>query len=302
MQTMMTMMMLLSILLIVAVSATPAIVWKNSSSSPVVHRSSDIKSEVFFAEALSNGEQSDSAVNAVVFLLGRGQGGTESLSAWASQGLLSNISVKQSDASSVHHHVSGIKSVASVASACAKFGYNTRIVELDEYITILSQMTGDSEVELSGNQILKSNVLIVDVDASIDPKKLDSAVANSIDNKAVTSVVLSGVRSLEEVGQERMTQEYRRLEIMEKAGRGMKTSVGHRRLEEAEVDDAANQAQNESVDLSGIYYVSLTPNILAGILFFVLFTMITYIGVGCMGMIAGQDVFVSKMPAIGREA
>ena len=54
--------------------------------------------------------------------------------------------------------------------------------------------------------------------------------------------------------------------------------------------------------MSGVYYVLMTPNILAGILFLLLFTLIAMIGLNCMGAIAGQDVFVSKMPTVGREA
>ena len=54
--------------------------------------------------------------------------------------------------------------------------------------------------------------------------------------------------------------------------------------------------------MTGVYYVAMTPNILAGLLFGLLFVVITYIGVTCMGAIQGQDVFVSKMPSVGREA
>jgi hypothetical protein len=63
-----------------------------------------------------------------------------------------------------------------------------------------------------------------------------------------------------------------------------------------------NDANGNNSDLSGVYYVAMTPNILAGILFMGLFTMITWIGISCMGAISGQEVFVSKMPSVGREA
>jgi len=71
--------------------------------------------------------------------------------------------------------------------------------------------------------------------------------------------------------------------------------------EEGDGDDAANQDNNNG-DMSGVYYVSMTPNILAGLLFGLLFIVVTWIGVSCMGAISGQDVYVSKMPTIGREA
>jgi hypothetical protein len=91
----------------------------------------------------------------------------------------------------------------------------------------------------------------------------------------------------------------------------MKTSGknNRRRLEDQDGDGdnqnnngQNNQNNNGGDDMTGVYYVSMTPNILAGILFTLLFTVTTYIGVTCMGMIAGQDVYVKKMPAVGREA
>jgi hypothetical protein len=54
--------------------------------------------------------------------------------------------------------------------------------------------------------------------------------------------------------------------------------------------------------MSGVYYVSMTPNILAGLLFFLLFAVVTYIGISCMGMISGVSVYETKKPSIGREA
>jgi len=69
----------------------------------------------------------------------------------------------------------------------------------------------------------------------------------------------------------------------------------NRRLEDA--GDDANAADN-----SGVYYVNMTPNIFAGLLFMFLFTFVAYLGIACMSMIQGQDVYVNKLPSIGREA
>ena len=92
--------------------------------------------------------------------------------------------------------------------------------------------------------------------------------------------------------------EHRRLQAMEKAGRKLQQSQ-RRRLEDANQEENAN---GDDSSLEGVYYVSLTPNILAGILFFLLFATVAFIGISCMGMIAGQDVYVKKMPSVGREA
>mmetsp|Transcript_44672 Transcript_44672/g.88707 ORF Transcript_44672/g.88707 Transcript_44672/m.88707 type:complete len:83 (+) Transcript_44672:1-249(+) len=82
---------------------------------------------------------------------------------------------------------------------------------------------------------------------------------------------------------------------MQKAGEQVLEARRRRRLE-----DQANGQENG--DMSGVYYVAMTPNILAALLFMGLFTTIAWIGISCMGAISGQDVFVSKMPSVGREA
>jgi hypothetical protein len=124
-------------------------------------------------------------------------------------------------------------------------------------------------------------------------------------------VVLTAIRSTEEVKQERDMLTRRRMMAMEEDFTQGSTSTKntnrhhHRRLEDANqaVDDGNQNNQNAaSQDMTGIYYVSMTPNILAGLLFTLLFAVVTWIGVSCMGMITGQDVYVSKMPSIGREA
>jgi hypothetical protein len=156
--------------------------------------------------------------------------------------------------------------------------------------------------------------LVVNVPfANTDPARLDSAVVQAINAKehGVDTVVLTAIRSTEEVKQERDMLTRRRMMAMEEDFTQGSTSTKntnrhhHRRLEDANqaVDDGNQNNQNAaSQDMTGIYYVSMTPNILAGLLFTLLFAVVTWIGVSCMGMITGQDVYVSKMPSIGREA
>jgi hypothetical protein len=148
-------------------------------------------------------------------------------------------------------------------------------------------------------QLEEANVLIVNVDANVDPQILDRAVMEAVQHDSIDSVMLTSVRSVDEVKHERIMMEHRRLQAMEKAGRKLQQSQ-RRRLEDANQEENAN-ADNDS-SLEGVYYVSLTPNILAGILFFLLFSTVAFIGISCMGMIAGQDVYVKKMPSVGREA
>jgi hypothetical protein len=139
--------------------------------------------------------------------------------------------------------------------------------------------------------------LIVEIDSSTEPAIVDKAVVDAID--VYDNVVFTAVRSTDEVKQEREMAARRRLEIMHKAGNRMQQ---RRRLEDQQQQDGNGGQQQDNQDLSGVYYVHLTPNIFSGVLFFFLFSTVTWIGVSCMGMISGQDLYVKKMPTIGREA
>ena len=50
-----------------------------------------------------------------------------------------------------------------------------------------------------------------------------------------------------------------------------------------------------------VYYVTMTPNILSGLLFALLFVVVVAVGLGCMNDIEGGTVFVQKKPDVGRE-
>eukprot|EP00518_Triparma_eleuthera_P003737 CAMPEP_0182453410 /NCGR_PEP_ID=MMETSP1319-20130603/484_1 /TAXON_ID=172717 /ORGANISM="Bolidomonas pacifica, Strain RCC208" /LENGTH=253 /DNA_ID=CAMNT_0024651341 /DNA_START=66 /DNA_END=827 /DNA_ORIENTATION=- len=70
--------------------------------------------------------------------------------------------------------------------------------------------------------------------------------------------------------------------------------------ESAERSQARRLANDASS--SAQYYVYMTPNILAGVLFGFMFFVVAMIGFSCMNDIEGQTVFVSKLPDVGKEA
>jgi len=290
--------------LLASATAVPALVWK-SEPSETVYTSSQIK-----PEELLNGV--GSGESAVVFLLARAESGSESLTELAPQ--LSRIA--DSRPSEVHTYVSEMRNGAFLDKEAGKQGHASLVVNLSELSTKLSAPLEDEEVvvEATGmmsktqakktkraKQLEKANLLIVNVDANVDPLILEEAVLQAVDHASIDNVVLTAVRSVNEVKHERFVKEQRRLQSMEKAGRKLQQSQ-RRRLEDANEDGEEEENGQNNSDLEGVYYVSLTPNILAGILFFLLFSTITFIGISCMGMITGQDLYVNKMPTIGREA
>merc|ERR1712039_150644 len=170
-------------------------------------------------------------------------------------------------------------------------------VSLDEVMSKLDSM-GNAEAEVSATgevvttvkarrrrtkALENASVLIVHANLDENMSALDLAISSCIDHDQVGSTVLAGVRSIDEVKRARKL-----------ISLAQTRKFSNRRLEEG--DDDAN------ADYSGVYYVSMTPNIFAGLLYMFLFTFVTYLGFGCMNLIQGQDVYVDKMPSIGREA
>ena len=286
--------------LVGAAVAVPALVWKTEPTE-TVYTSSQVK-----PYELLNGVGVGS--RAVVFLLARSASGSDSLTELAP--LMSRTA--ESQPSEVHSYVSEMRNGVFLGKEAAKQGHASLVVNLSELSAKLSPMEEEIVVDASGGmmsksqvkktkrakQLEKANVLIVNVDANVDPQTLDRAVMEAVQHDSIDNVVLTAVRSVGEVKYERRMNEQRRLQSMEKAGRKLQQSQ-RRRLEDADGGDANG---DYSSDLQGVYYVSLTPNILAGILFFLLFSTIAFIGISCMGMIAGQDVYVKKLPSVGREA
>jgi hypothetical protein len=293
--------------------AAPAVVWKKQEGSErrFLHSSENLAAADLMREAIQGSSFS------VVFLVGKDEKGSESLTELASSGKLPATAEKYGSADSIHHHVSGVESSAvMVREASAHTDDRVLSVSMKELNQKLSSLE-EVEVDASGaqapttsksagkraRQLANSNVLVVNVNPKDDAAEIDRTIAATIDNARVQSVVLTGIRSLTEVKRERNMASQQRRNLMQKEGDRVVEARRRRRLDQDGGDqgDDAAQGDNDN-DMSGVYYVAMTPNILAGILFLFLFTTITYIGISCMGAISGQEVFVTKMPSVGREA
>jgi hypothetical protein len=300
--------------------AAPAVVWKQSrrAEERFLHSSDDLSASKLLEDVL-DGESNESSLAAVMFLVGKGDDGSESLTELASSGKLPQTAGKYNDADGIYHHVSGIESTQTVVREASRANTGHRVLEisLSEFNGKMASLDTSSKAEMDVSEngmqapstsktsnrrarlLSSADVLIVNVGAKEDTTAFDNAVVSAIDSDKIDHVVLAGVRSLSEVKRERNLLSQRRMSAMENQGRRVLAS--RRRLEQEEEGDDAEDGDNDN-DMSGVYYVHMTPNILAGILFGLLFVLIVFIGVSCMGAISGQDVFVSKMPTVGREA
>jgi hypothetical protein len=300
--------------------AAPVIVWKKDTSSSVVHTSKIVTAASLISSAV-NVPADEGSLASVVFLLGRADDGTEKLSALASSGALPNVASKYDAAHAIHHHVSGMESPHAIASLARKgFAENSQhrvleisLSELNRKLTSLKENAKPIEhVEVGQDGILskansganhraralaQADVIIVNVGSNTDASEIDRAVVNAIEHDSVKNVILAGIRSVDEVKHARALESRRRMSIHQTESSQL--IAGRRRLEDA---DAGNDDANANQDMSGTYYVLMTPNIFAGILFTFLFSFVAWTGINCMGMIQGQDVFVNKMPSVGREA
>jgi BarA-like signal transduction histidine kinase len=287
--------------LVPSATAAPAIVWKKDITDSY-HSSKLVKSSSLISDLILS-PHDETQIAAAVFVLGRASNGLENLSVLASSGSLPQLASKYSSASVIHSHVDGVESVSSISRDARKEG-GKRVLEvsLDEFSQkaaslgqSVMQDTGDSilfskagkEATLREKALATADVFIVNIPASTNPDEIDFAVVKALENKSIRSVVLVGVRSHNEVKYERSMQSRRKMTVTAKHS--------GRRL----VDAAGANAADET---TGVYYVHMTPNIFAGILYTFFFAFLTYTGINCMGMIAGQDVYVHKMPTIGREA
>jgi hypothetical protein len=302
----------------------PAVVWKNGRPDQrFLHSSESITASDLIANALPESEAPNASSLSVVFLVSKGEDGSEQLSELASSGKLPQTSQKYNDAAGIYHQVSGIESSSTVVRDAARASTNDRVLEVslkeltNKLNSINDAATSEMEIDNQGNTIkpasksaskrardlANASVYVVNVSSKGDMSDADAVISSAIDNKHVDSVILAGIRSIHEVKHERYLMSKRRMTAMEQEGNKV-LDARRRRLEQQAneaMDDAVNQnAVNE--DMSGVYYVSMTPNILSGLLFLLLFITIAYTGISCMGAIQGQDVFTDKMPSIGREA
>lgn len=299
-------------------TAAPAIVWKaGSSPASPSHISERTDTRSLLASTLNNDDSAalESGLSAVIFLVGRDADGSEGLVSMASSGKLPGVQEKHAHADSIHYHVDGVESSRTVAKdARLSGGMNVVEVALDEFHRKLASLAqSEQEDELveedaaveGGNKkakkaeqkrrraISEADVLIVSVTDKDNAAAIDSSIVKAIDSKVVQNVILSSIRSTDEVKRSRT------LAVVDKMNKSARSaSAGRRRLDEENGDENNN---GNAADAEGVYYVNMTPNIFAGLLFFFMFVFVTHLGLSCMNMIEGQDVYVKKMPAIGRE-
>eukprot|EP00956_Cyclotella_meneghiniana_P031082 scaffold80600_cov68-Cyclotella_meneghiniana.AAC.2 len=279
-------------------TAAPAIVWKNGSSSSPVHMSEPINARSLMASVSAEGE---SALSAVVFVVGRTDDGSEGLRKLAADGNLPTVHERYGSANSIHHMVSGVESARALArDARNEMSGKVAEVTLDEFNRKLSSMTTSTPEDVEGKvkkseqkrrkDIAEANVLVVSV--SPNDSSIDASITSAIDSSAIPTVILSSVRSIDEVKHARN---------LATANKFTKTAPRRRLEDEANEENANDANNNQNANMDGVYYVNMTPNIFAGLLFFFMFVFTAHLGLSCMNMIEGQDVYVKKMPHIGRE-
>ena len=267
-------------------SATPALVYNQSNENKIqepIYYSEEIPSSSFFADFTANLAPTEDDL-ALIFVLQRASNGADNLSNLAKEGLLPSMPQQQ-----IYNHVSGVEGPRSVMRELK--AANPILLDFD-----------DLEIKLSGNipevsgkkqkakrrKLMDANMVVVDVKNSVPAKELDEGVRKAMQQKNVKSIVVTAARSARET---KMEKEMKRNDVKSER------QAPRRRLE-GQGDDGADNGGDDEV----VYYVYMTPNILAGLMFAGLFTSVVFLGISCMGMIQGQDVFVSKMPSVGRES
>jgi len=268
--------------------AAPAIVWKEKdSSSNVIHSSEPL----IIGDLVNslNGPTDDETVNAVYFLVGRDSQGNEGLTGLAGSGFLPKIAEKHEEAHTVHHHVWGIDGPNKIWNEARNKTLKTRVTDVP-MCEFNDKLTEGGVI----TSLTKSDVVIVKVSRDAKPSDIDNAVVHAIEHKSIKAVVLTALRGTTEVKQE--------INMMMKKRRATEKTTQEsprRRLDENQDGDNNNGGNN---DKEGVYYVNMTPNIFAGLLFTFFFIFLSMIGFNCMGNISNSDIYVSKMPSVGREA
>eukprot|EP00591_Stephanopyxis_turris_P002047 CAMPEP_0195524182 /NCGR_PEP_ID=MMETSP0794_2-20130614/23872_1 /TAXON_ID=515487 /ORGANISM="Stephanopyxis turris, Strain CCMP 815" /LENGTH=301 /DNA_ID=CAMNT_0040654351 /DNA_START=43 /DNA_END=948 /DNA_ORIENTATION=+ len=294
-----------SALLIASTHAAPAIVWSNGNNDAVKHVSDSIKVSAVIESTLET-ESDERSLSTVVFVVSRDHDGADGLSRLASSGSLPKVSSKYDDANVIHQHVRGVETAKSLANSVEKSAGSGRVmgVSLEEFnrkltSTIEEPKTGETiskqqkELNKRARKLSKADVLIVSASMA-QSAELDAAVVKAVEEKAVKNVILTATRSIEEVKHER--------NLLIKSRPSVEVQSRRRRLEDANGDDANGDDGNNNGN-APLYYVNMTPNIFAGILFTLFFSFVSYTGFMCLGMIQGQsDIYASKYPSIGREA
>eukprot|EP00816_Leptocylindrus_hargravesii_P006002 CAMPEP_0196814052 /NCGR_PEP_ID=MMETSP1362-20130617/41025_1 /TAXON_ID=163516 /ORGANISM="Leptocylindrus danicus, Strain CCMP1856" /LENGTH=285 /DNA_ID=CAMNT_0042190553 /DNA_START=56 /DNA_END=913 /DNA_ORIENTATION=+ len=273
--------------LLALVAASPAMVWNKSSSKMTENRyiSEKIPASKLISEA-SLAEDSNGL--SLVFVVQRAKDGSDGLSALAREGALPLT--QNAMGATVYTHVEGLEGPRA-ALRHASLTDKAAITELPMLAGKVSNNIAASKKK-SNRALREAKTVIISIDDSVDAADLDAAIAKYITDENVSSVILTGARS---------ALETKIAKKMEKKARRTQRKAPRRRLEQEDGDENENDDGGDA-DQAGVYYVNMTPNILAGLLFFSFFTFVTFLGISCMGMIQGQDVYVTKMPVVGREA
>ena len=338
MQTRVNFYVTVSLLLCIATTtAVPAIVWNKSQQAPrglQDDASYYISNEISLDQMLMTESSSNENDITVMFLLERDSKTGQELLTSMTPLLQQTVQHPLAATPKQYSHVTGMESGAHVLKKCKASASSTPVlVNLNEWEyklnhTLLSSASPNTEMmmDVTGattttsllppktptankaavkvskrNRLIEaSNFVIVTVPSTIAAEVLDATLVQTLQTAHVQTMVLSSVRSVQEVKYERHLNMKRQLLdkaiIVDPTTHSKTSDPYHRRLEEQQ------QQEDNSNDLSGTYYVQMTPNIFSGLLFFLMFTVITMIGISCMNMITGQDVYVSTMPSIGREA
>jgi len=273
--------------LISTAAAAPAIVWSGQAKESTKQSSDIIGTRDILSSAASG--SNDSSLANVVFVVGRDEQGSEGLTGLTASGSLPNVASKYSEATTVHHFVRGIESIDALVEGAKGSSTNVVKTSLSDYKISESSSDNAAAVGADGSVERKSEFIIVNVPADSSPADVDAAVSSAIEHSKVGSVVLTSVRGISEVKLER--------DIKAKQNYFKMTQKNNRRR----LEDADQQDEDDNEN-DGIYFVNYTPNIFAGLLFGFFFIAITFVGLSCMNLIAGQDVYVTKYPIIGREA
>ena len=176
--------------------AAPAVVWQSSSTAKIsssnarsLHSSEDIHASELMKNVLTISSSEAPALSAVIFLIGKGDDGSEQLSELASGGKLPLTFAKYNDATGVYHSVSGVESTGSIVKVAGnaltidgnnnnnKNKNNRRVLEvtLNEF---------NSKLTLLDTAAVVDPVAEVEIDSNGTPSSTTSTLTST--NKRVT--------------------------------------------------------------------------------------------------------------------
>lgn len=273
--------------LLALAAASPAMVWNKSSSKMTENRY--ISEKIPASKLISEASLADDNNGlSLVFVVQRAKDGSDGLSALAREGALPLT--QNAMGATVYTHVEGLEGPRG-ALRHASLTDKAALTQLPMLAGKVNNNIPASKRK-SNRALREARTVIISIDDSVEGSDLDAAIARYITDENVSSVILTGARSAAET---KMAKK------LEKKARRTQRKSPRRRLEQEDGNENENE-DGDDADEAGVYYVNMTPNILAGLLFFFFFTFVTFTGISCMGMIQGQDVYVTKMPVVGREA